>query len=93
VAWFRCSIHGESFPGQLIGEAGLVGFYTARFVEATDADAAETNTLLGLRADPKLTLPADDAPSGQAKVYFEEIEEIAAERVPLVQPGFVFYLM
>jgi hypothetical protein len=26
-------------------------------------------------------------------VFFEEIEELAAERVPGVQPGFVWYLM
>src|SRR4051794_18549300 len=34
MAWFRCCVRGENFPGQLVCEAGLVGFYVTRFVEA-----------------------------------------------------------
>ena len=47
MAWFRCFIHGENFPGELIGSAVPVGFYVIRFVEADDAAEAET---LALRA-------------------------------------------
>jgi hypothetical protein len=54
MAWFRCFICGENFPGQLIGETQLVGFYVTRFVEATDAAGAEAAALQALRAEPQL---------------------------------------
>lgn len=93
MAWFKCSIRGENFPGQLIGAEGLLGFYTTRFVEAIDAEAAETDALHRLKADPKLAPPSGFTPAGQAKVYFEAIEEIVANTVPTVQPGFAWYPM
>jgi hypothetical protein len=77
----------------LIGQAGPVGFYIIRFVEATDAEAAETVALHGLRAEPNLAPPPGFTPTGQAKVYFEEIEEVAADRLPAVPSEFVFHPM
>jgi hypothetical protein len=93
VAWFKCFIRGENFPGQLVGRAGLLGFYTTRFVKANDAEAAESDTLQSLRADPRLAPPSEYTPTGKAKIYFEEIEEITAEKVPPVQPGFAWHPM
>jgi hypothetical protein len=93
MAWFRCFIRGEYFPGQLVGVAGPVGFYVTRFVEADDEAAAELSALQGLQAEPKLTPPPGYTPSGQTRVFFEEIEAVAAEQVPTVQPGFVWYPM
>jgi hypothetical protein len=91
MAWFRCFIRGENFPGQLAGEDGPVGFYVTRFVEATDAAAAESVALQALRAE--LTPPPGYMPSGQARVYFEEIEKLPVKRVPAVLPGFVWHPM
>jgi hypothetical protein len=93
VAWFRCFIRGENFPGELADEAGPVGFYVTRFVEAADPDAAEATAVQGLRAEPKLAPPPGFTPTGQARVFFEEIAKVAAEQVPAVQPGFVWYPM
>jgi hypothetical protein len=93
VPWFRCFIHGEGFPGAILNEAGPVGFYLTRFVEATDPKAAETAALTLLRAEPNLAPPPGFVPTGQARVLFEEIEEIDADDVPEVPPGFVWYRM
>lgn len=93
MAWYRCFIRGENFPGQLIGEAGPVGFYVTRFVEAADPVAAEAAALQALKAEPKLAPPPGCTPTGQAQVFFEEIEELAAEQVPAVQPGFAWHPM
>lgn len=93
MAWFRCFVRGENFPGQHLGEAGPVGFYVTRFVEAADPEAAEAATLHSLRAEPKLAPPAGYTPAGQVRVYFEEIEELEAEKVPAVQPGFAWHPM
>jgi hypothetical protein len=35
MAWFRCFLRGEHFPGELVGEAGPIGFYVTRFVSST----------------------------------------------------------
>ncbi|MDY3558519.1 hypothetical protein R5W23_005639 [Gemmata sp. JC673] len=93
MAWFRCFIRGEGFPGEIVGETGPVGFYVTRFVEAAAPEAAEVAALQVLKADPKLAPPPGYTPSGQARVVFEEIEELAAEPVPAVQPGFAWHPM
>ena len=93
MAWFRCFIRGENFPGQMIGEARPIGFYVTRFVEAADPESAEVAALQALRDDPNLALPPGHTPSGQERVFFEEVEELTAEHVPAVQPGFTLYPM
>ncbi len=93
MAWFRCFIRGENFPGELVGEAGAVGFYVTWFVEAADAGAAEAIALRVLRGEPKLSPPPGSTLSGQAKVFFEKVEELTADQVPAVQPGFVWHPM
>ena len=93
MAWFRCVIRGDNFPGQMIGESGPVGFTVTRFVEADDVAAAETVGLQSLRAEPKLAPPPGYTPSGVARVFFEEIAELPAAKVPAVPPGFVWYPM
>src|SRR5262245_9321081 len=93
VPWFKCSIRGENFPGQLIGIEGLLGFYTTRFVEANDPEAAKTDVLRRLLTDPKLAPPSGYTPTEKAKLHFDQIEEIAAELVPPVQPGFAWHPM
>lgn len=93
MAWFRCFIRGENFPGQLVGKAGPVGFYVTWFVEAANSVSAEVAALQALKSEPKLAPPPGYTPTGQARVFFEEIEELAAEQVPAVRTGFVWYPM
>lgn len=93
MPWFRCFVRGENFPGELIGEKGLVGFYLTRFVEAADAPDAEAVALNELKADPRLAPPPGYTPTGQARVFFEEIEEVSPERVPSAPPGITWHPM
>jgi len=93
MAWFRCSIRGENFPGELIGEHGLIGFLISRDVEAGSAEQAEDYALELLRAEPKLTPPAGYIPTGIARIFVEEIVEVSAAESPSQQQGFTFYSM
>ena len=91
MPWFRCLIRGENFPGQISGAAGPVGFYVTRFVQAANVAEAEALALQSLRGEPRLAPPPGDTPSGRARVFFEEIEEVTAGQVPSEPPGFVWY--
>jgi hypothetical protein len=93
LAWFRCFVRGENFPGALAGISGLVGFYMTRFVEAADANEAEGRTLDLLRGEPRLSSPPGCQPTGIAQVFFEEIHELPDSKVPDPEPGFVWYPM
>lgn len=93
MAWSRCFVRGENFPGELVNEPGLVGFYVIRFVEAPSAEDAESHALQVLRSEPKLAPPPDLTPSGLTRVHFEQIEELDPSGVPAQQPGFTWYPM
>jgi hypothetical protein len=93
MPWFQCFIRGENFPGQLIGESDPIGFYVTRFVETGDAESAESMALQALRSEPKLTPLLGHTPKPEARVFFEEIEELPEAQVPAVPPGFIFYPM
>ena len=79
-------IRGENFPGQVMRMKGLVGFYTTRFVEAASVEEAETLGVEIIRNDPDLLLKRQKHRllKPPAKVFFEEIVEVAADtdRVP-----------
>ncbi len=75
MAWFKCSIEGENFPGVLVRKKGLVGFHTTRWVEAPSADEAEALALEALRVEPNFQIKTPDI-ANDAKVYFNEIVEV-----------------
>jgi hypothetical protein len=93
MKWFRCLIEGENFPGVLANSDELIGFYTTRFVEAETAEEAEMKALANLKNEESLQLPEGVVPPSNAKVYFEEIEEVMESEVPEVNAGFSFYIM
>ena len=93
MKWFKCFIAGENFPGELINEKELIGFYATRFIEAKTVEEAEMTALSNLRNEESLQLPEGVKPSDKAKVYFEEIEEVLKSEVPEVDGGFTFYVM
>ena len=92
MAWFRCFIRGENFPGG-DGSNGLVGFYTTRFVEADNADEAEMRGLESLRSHEWLASLRGHPQADRARVFFEEIEQVLAETAPANPPGLVFFAM
>jgi hypothetical protein len=51
VNWYKCFIAGENFPGQLIDQDYLIGFYTTRFVQAAGEEDAESVGLEFLKTE------------------------------------------
>jgi hypothetical protein len=76
VAFFQCFIRGENFPGELLGETGLYGFFTTRWVEAENEAEAELISLDMLKNEATFQLPESLPKPTLAKVYFESIEAI-----------------
>jgi hypothetical protein len=90
MAWFRCFACGEDFPVVVDGEVVVSGFYTTRYVEAASASEAETIASEMLFDDADLEPPPgyDDI---QPRIFFEEVEEVAA---PVdINEGFHFFPM
>src|SRR3546814_18078626 len=75
---FRCIICGENFPGTLLGQEELVGFYTTRFVEADSPEQAEIMAIELLRNDPSLDVSSEHR-TQSAKVFFEDIDEVPGD--------------
>ena len=92
---FRCMIRGENFPGQLIGKKELVGFYATRFVEADSAEEAELSGLEMLRNDPSFEIRSEKLRQQEppAKVFFEEIVEVAPETDQVPNKGATWFNM
>ena len=89
---FRCSIRGENFPGALLGEASPVGFYATRFVDAPSSDEAELLALGLLRDEEVFNIPPETR-SDNAKVFFDEIVEVATDSARMPNSGFSFFVM
>jgi hypothetical protein len=89
---FRCSIRGENFPGELIGQTTAIGFHATRFVDAKSAGEAERIAVAALREDAALTVTAEPRVKN-AKVYFESIEEVPPETERVPNEGFSFFSM
>jgi len=89
---YRCLIKGENFPGVLLGEPESIGFYTTRFVEAVNAEEAELLALELLRNDKTLTV-APEARTKNARIHFEQIEEVPTDTERKPNAGFTFYIM
>src|SRR5687767_16037763 len=88
---FRCFVQGENFPGEMLSLPYSIGFYTTRYIAATDAEAAEMAVLSLLREDPSLQLPHGLEKPKDARVYFERIEEVPNDTPPIPNSGFTFY--
>lgn len=92
MPFFRCSIRGENFPGFLLGGSSPVGFYATRFVDADSAEDAEMLALDVLRGEEVFRFPPEQR-TEDAKVFFEEIVEVAADTSRAPNGGFTFFVM
>ena len=89
---FRVLVRGENFLINVDDVEKKRGFYTVRFIEAQDEEAAEYAVMDMLRDDPKLTKGVLNDKSDSPMMYAEEVEEIDSfEGFPLQATGFVFY--
>lgn len=92
MALFRCSIRGENFPGELIGQSAAIGFHATRFIDAPSAAEAERLVVAALRQDAALTVAVEPR-TKNAKVYFDSIEEVPPGTDRLPNSGFSFFAM
>ena len=94
MPWYRCFIKGENFPGAIIGESTPIGFFTTRFVEASSVEEAEAKALTNLKNEQTFSSlpPGFDRPVN-AKVLFENIEEVERSVVDETNLGFSFFVM
>lgn len=76
MPWFKCLMEGKNFPGALMQQDGLLGFFATRAVEAASMDDAEVRALELLRADPSFVLPTGVTASEDARVFFVSIVQI-----------------
>ena len=76
---------------RLSGEVKRFGFYTTRFVEASNSNKAEERALELIRNDPELRSQVLNTPHDPPMIYTEEMVEIEEDEVPEVQRGFSFF--
>lgn len=89
---FRVFVRGENFLINIDDVQQKLGFYTTRYVEALNEEAAEYAVMDMLRGDPKLAKGVLNDKSDPPMMYAEEVEEIDSfEGVPLAVSGFAFY--
>lgn len=93
MKWYRCLVRGENFPGELIGQDHLVGFYTTQFVQDENPQDAEQQALQLLKKHGSLQLPQEKRKSSSAAVFFEEVVEVRADDVDKQPAGLSFFPM
>jgi hypothetical protein len=84
---FKILVRGCGLVRVVDGAACPVGLYTSVFVLADGQMLAKKVALDLLRA----RLAEKGAMTERTSFDIESIEEITAEQVPLIQPGFAFY--
>ena len=91
---FRCYIRGENFPGELILQKGLYGFYTTRWVEADSAEEAEILALEMLKGEQTFQVKSPKLrEQSKAKVYFEEIVPVRVTKQKRINAGAAWFEM
>jgi len=82
MPWYRCLVAGENFPWVRAetGRVELMGFYATRWVEAAGPEEAELKVLEMMRAEDTFQPPEGQPKPKDAKVFFEEIVEVAGPR-------------
>jgi hypothetical protein len=78
LPWYRCLARGENFP-KANAETGALtryGFYTTRYVIANSPKEAEMKALALMRRETIFQLPAGCEKPEDAKVFFEEVQQV-----------------
>jgi hypothetical protein len=91
---YRCLLQGENFPGESQSFDELMGFYTNRFVQASDPDAAVRMVMEQIVQDSRIIHLQDVINSGpnNPAIYIERVWEI--DQLPSITlQGFIWYPM
>ena len=78
MPWYRCLARGENFP-KANAETGALtryGFYTTRYVVANSPKEAEMKALALMRLETIFQPPAGCEKPKDAKVFFEEVQQM-----------------
>lgn len=89
---FRVLLRGENFLLESEGTMKRFGFYTTRFVEASNETEAEHMAVEVLRQDPRLRGGVLNDRSDPPLLFAEEIVKLSADvAIEDTAPGFAFY--
>ena len=78
MPFYRCFIRGENFASKKDSGWDLMGFYTTRWVQASNPPAAEQRAVAQLRQEPEFQRPEGYFGGPPAKVFVEEITHVKA---------------
>lgn len=88
---FRTLIRGERFLIESEGQIKLLGFYTTRFVEASDPEDAEYKAVDLIRNDQALRECIRNTKSDPPTMFVEKIDELEqGEELPS-NTGYTFF--
>jgi hypothetical protein len=89
---FQVEVNGSNFLIDVEGKVAKYGFITFRFVEASNANAAERAAVELLRSTEKLRLSVKNSPDDPPVMDVTEIAEVATFDIEDdQQPGFIWY--
>ncbi len=91
MPYYEVKLNGENFWMVMEDKPSKMGFYTNRYVEATDATEAENKAVQMIRDDPtfdKILNARSDPPM----IYCDRISELEGNvDSPTANQGYVFY--
>lgn len=87
---WRVKLNGQNFWLRMNGTPKRLGFFTTRYVEASNAQEAELLAVQLIRDDPELR-PVINEHSDPPKVFAEEIVQVAVPSHNRPNTGYTFY--
>lgn len=89
---FSVLLRGENFFINVDDARQRLGFYTTRYVEATDESEAEARAVDLLRQDARLREAVQNDPSDPPMLFAEEIDELDSfDGIESLTPGLAFF--
>ena len=84
-------LNGRNFWLTIDDEPRRMGFFTTRFVEAADPEAAEVAAVELLRQDDRLAGQILNDPSDPPTIHLHKIRQLDTEAELRTQQGFTYY--
>lgn len=89
---YKVMLNGRNFRIPLEGTVQRVGFYTTRFVEASDPEQAELLAVALVKNDKELRAAVRNERDDPPTIHLEEVVEVADfEGVQVPGAGYSFY--
>lgn len=89
---YRVVLEGKNFLLDLDGTVQKHGFFTTRYVQASDEEEAELNAVDLVRNDDQLLTAVKNEKTDPPMIYLDEIEELDSfEGIKVLGAGYSFY--